>query len=58
LKGIDMTTNFIAKILADVFKKDDDGKVEVYTDAYRKAWGNDTETNPEDPQGQRNKADE
>jgi hypothetical protein len=53
-----MTTNFIAKILADVFKKDDDGKVEVYTDAYRKAWGNDTETNPEDPQGQRNKADE
>jgi hypothetical protein len=32
------TTNLIALWLADVFKRDDTGKLEVYTESYREAW--------------------
>jgi hypothetical protein len=32
-------TSLIAEWLADVFKRDEDGQLKVYTTAYRQAWG-------------------
>jgi hypothetical protein len=33
------TKSLVALWLADVFRRDDNGKIEVYTQAYRQAWG-------------------
>jgi hypothetical protein len=33
------TKSLVALWLADVFKRDDTGKIKVYEQAYRQAWG-------------------